>query len=311
MRNKFLYQNLPFFAPPGMPNSGVPAIRRIETPLDQEDGGSGNNRNQDTRNGNDDNADNDSNPDDEQISLDPDRVLSELFTEQEETPADDDDDDGGEGGSHRRRRKEDGDNDDSGDGNADAAAAAKAFADEINQDIANITLAENHVPENFDPADRGQLQNLLQNTTRSTVTSTLRVASKMFARIMQNQRDALLGEIDTRITSAGEARNERERLVKAIPEAADPTLAPMVQMLFDTAKKRHSKPSDVIMATRRSLQALGIKLGAKPTGQNGDTRVPMNTEGNTGLGLEAFFPGSTKRTQNPSQVQRRMRREGR
>lgn len=295
MRNRFLYQNLPMFAPAGP--GGIVIRREGHIDIDPNDlpdvgnrnrrqgGNEGGGENNDTNRGNDD------------LSLDPEAILSQFWgdgdgesgEQNDDTDPESGEDDNEDDPPRRRRNRGDDQNDD----DPPLSRPARELAATIRTTIEGIGLPDDLLPENFNPSDPVQLRDALTRTARNTAAHTSSLMVRVMQQILTAEREAMHTEIDRRVNGQANQQRTRQMLESAIPEMEQPALAPLIQTMFDRAMKTHKgKPAAAIAATKRSMAALGMILGGSQS-PGGDRRGSRSTRsGNEAL--DQFFPAGNE-----------------
>lgn len=305
--NRFLYQNLPLYSMSDGFGGGSSGIRQIATPLDQlgDDGaGEGDITGRETRP-----ARTNQNQDD--VSLDPDAILSQFWDKEDAGNGDDDDSQGegdddegaGDGDPPRNRQQQQQRQPDNGNQPEDPGTVrARQVATQLQEGIERIALPKDLLPADFDPSNREQLGNAFMAIQKHTARQTMGLIFPIMRDAITSMRETLQGEMDKRIQGNTSRQRTEAALIAAIPEAADPALGPVVKNLFKQATARHKdSPDKAIAATKRAMQALGMKLG-------GGNRQPGDGQQTRRQGqrdpLDQFFDMPPEGQGNP--VQRRM-----
>jgi len=257
---KFLYQNLPVYAPNGF--GGMSDIRMIDQPIDQiddDDSGGGDDRQQQQQRRQTQEVDD--------ISLENTDALRKLFDDQDDTDFDldleddSDEDDDKESKKKKAPASEDDDEDSSDDDSA-------AFAEQLNAAITGLTTPKDLIPADFDPNDPAQLTSVLGSLQQATARSTLNLSIGVMSRALASHKAQLTEQFQQAIRDNGRESKVQEKLSEAIPEYNDPELRSAVRTIYKQASLRHTKPAAAIAATKQALATLGIKLSGDRKSDN-------------------------------------------
>lgn len=178
------------------------------------------------------------------------------------------------------------------------AAAETEMAENLKRGLAGLTLAEDLIPDDFDPTDRNQMRTLLNQVQINAATNAIKL---MFAPVQQTL-NRMGGQMrrEMRQTSRGglDAQNERVALEESFPGIKNPVISPVISMAYKAAKVKH--PTDrkaAFAAVRKSLQALGIdgsdagKGNKGPRGERmGDGGLKTGPDALEGFGLRLPQP---------------------
>jgi hypothetical protein len=233
------------------------------------------------------------------INVDPEDILGQLFGEPEsKTPAN-------TGGNNPpgpgNQQQTQGDN---------PQEIQRALAEQLNQGIGALNIAEDVIPEDFNPADPKQLREVLKKTQQATARAAINL---MFvpvqAAIGQAVKQMRL-EMQQSASSATGKQAATQMLEQHVPAYRSPKLRPLVNMIFDQSQKRF--PGDLraqVAATRKGLKAMGVSSGSSAS--RGSSRTPSGASKTGGLDLYAPVRNAgtrTGKTATPSSSTKKLER---
>lgn len=204
-------------------------------------------------------------------------VLAKLF-------GTDDEDDGDDAGSGKKRKKKhesiDDDDDESADDDDDEEESAgggkkkkgsleSQLAAEIQTMIAGMTIAEDDIPEGFDPNDPKQLRSVLGKIQQKTAVATMQMTFKPMEAAIRRLSDELRGEIRNSISNSQGSQQARQILETIVPEAKKEELTGLVDNLFTQASKKEKNPTKAAQLVRKALDAMN--LGDRGSGRQRDS----------------------------------------
>lgn len=174
------------------------------------------------------------------------------------------------------------------------AAAETQMAKDLKDGLANLTLAEDLIPEDFDPTDPKQMRDLLNKVQINAATNAIKL---MFAPVQQTL-NRMGGQMrrEMRQTSRNglDGQNERVALEESFPAIKNPVLSPVIKTIYEAAKRKH--PTDrkaAFAATRKGLLAVGVDgsdLGKGARQRNDGNGLRTGASALDGLGLRLPQP---------------------
>ena len=192
--------------------------------------------------------------------------LSDMLSAFASDDSDDEDDSGGEG---------DEEDDD------DLEEASTRLNKELSAMITNYRIPDNAIPDDFDPNDRKQLADLLNNTSRSAITHAMAVTIRPVQAAMQRMETALVKQMDLKLASTTSNLKDSSVFNDIVPEAEMPKYRLLVEGLDKQLKegKKSMTVRERADAVRRVLNRMGIKEGAKKQNQrrNGGSESGIRT----------------------------------
>jgi len=208
------------------------------------------------------------------ITDDPESFMSDLF------PAGDDDDD-----------------DEPAETPEEIAAAETQMAKDLKDGLAGLTLAEDIIPEDFDPTDPKQMRELLNKVQINAATNAIKLMFSPVQQTLNRMGGQMRREMRQTSRSGHDAVNERVSLEESFPGIKNPVIAPVIKTIYEAAKRKH--PTDrkaAFAATRKGLLAVGIdgsdagKAGRSRGGESGNNGLRTGASALDGLGLRLPQP---------------------
>jgi len=140
----------------------------------------------------------------------------------------------------------------------------ESLATEIQNMIAAMNLKEDLVPEDFNPADPKQLRDLLNKSNQQTAMAVVQMTMKPMTVAFQQFSSDIKTFIGDSLKNNNQGTQAQQLFEREIPESKGEHGA-MAKNMFENAMKRTKGDAKAaVAATRRALDALGIKN--KPQG---------------------------------------------
>lgn len=171
------------------------------------------------------------------------------------------------------------------------------LAADIQRMIAGISVKEEDIPADFNASDPKMLRDLLSKTQQTAAMATVQMVMKPMQIAFEQFSKDMKDHVTQELSGFGGRQTERTTLESIVPEAGDPKLKGLVDMLFTQAKqKKGSTATQAAQAVRKGLDAMGIKSQARADD-------PMSGGFKTGdSALDIFAP--LKPRVAPTQVRR-------
>lgn len=168
-----------------------------------------------------------------------------------------------------------------------AEAAAK-----VKEMIEGISVAEDMIPENFDPTDPKQFRDVLGSVLQNQAGTVLQAVFHPLQQALQQQQENLVAYINEAIRENHGDSTARTLLESEIDIAGDPKFKPVVDFVFNQAKERaKGNHKDAVDRTKRALTAMGIEFKpAKRTGSDEFGNRSTSRSGDAALNLFAPLP---------------------
>jgi hypothetical protein len=136
------------------------------------------------------------------------------------------------------------------------------------------TMAEEMSQGNFTNFNQN-LQNYGQSIARQTI--------QQVVPILKAVRDQIMNDVGTKVTGEFGSREDSAALIKAIPSAANPKVAPIVKPIFDQAMKvakgdrtRAIEMTKTMLQMTNSTLVEDTSLGIAPRGAGDSTASNVN-----------------------------------
>lgn len=161
------------------------------------------------------------------------------------------------------------------------------LANEIQAMITGITVAEDDIPAEFNPADPKQMRDLLGKTSQKAAMVAVQAAFKPMQAAMVQMVSDMKAEIRSSLQNFGGTQQNQAVLESIVPEAANPELKGLVDMLFEKAmSKKGATAKGAATMVRNGLDAMGIK---NPNANSGSDPFKGGFKQGTEA-LDAFAP---------------------
>jgi len=158
--------------------------------------------------------------------------------------------------------------------------------------LKKMTIAEDAIPENFDPSDPKQLRDVLAKTQQTAAIQTMQIIMEPVKVAMQTMASEIRSEIQNAVKGLRSGSKAEEILESLVPEVNDPQLAGMVKNIFKQSQNKYKKPAEAAQATRKALDAMGItRKGQSASDPSGEGL----RSGNAALDLFAPLPKPKKK----------------
>lgn len=222
---------------------------------------------------------------DDKITDDPESFMSDLF------PAGDEDDDDEEEETPEQ-----------------IAAAESQMAEDLKNGLSKLTLAEDLIPDDFDPNDPKQMRELLNKVQINAATNAIKLMFAPVQQTLNRMGGQMRREMRQTSRSGHDAVNERMALEESFPGIKNPVIAPVIKTIYEAAKKKH--PTDrkaALAATRKGLAAVGVdgsdagKAGSRQRDSEGGDGFRTGASALDGLGLRLPQP---KRAQTGNRMRK-------
>lgn len=202
--------------------------------------------------------------DDDEISLESKDFLDQFWDEDDEDEDEDDDDAG------------------------DSEESQKALGNELKAMIEGLTIPEDMIPEDFDPADPKQFRDVVGKIQRQSVALALKAVFKPMAAALNQQTNRMRKEYQAYVEEHSTGSSIRSRLVDAIPAAADKKHRQIVGMVLKQASQKFPKDTEnQLRSARKALAALGITKDTRSGTGTGRRTSDGNDFSNV---LDSFAP---------------------
>lgn len=160
--------------------------------------------------------------------------------------------------------------------------------------IRNMRIPDNIIPENFDPNDRQQMQQVMTQAMQATIAQSLSVVFRPVQMAMTQMNGALRREMQTQVAESRTGIKESSIFEQTVPEVNNPKYAPLIQQLEAPLKAAGKPVAERAKTIRKMLNQLGVN---DPTTFDGNQRRTANPNGGqapTGrregtAALDAFF----------------------
>lgn len=129
----------------------------------------------------------------------------------------------------------------------------------IRQAISQMRVPDNMIPEDFDPSDRGQLQQLLNQTLQAAVTQSMGVVFRPVQMAMNHLNQQIDGRIDSAVRTSRTQSQAQDIIESMVPEFQDKRYKTMLEGLDSTLKAQKKTPRERAVALRKILNQMGIK----------------------------------------------------
>ncbi len=162
-------------------------------------------------------------------------------------------------------------------------------ADQIN----NMQLPENFLPQDFDPSNPQQLNQAFRSVMQHTLRNALNVVFQPTQLAMQSMSANFMNAMNQKFADTKHGQKELQTIESLVPEYSDPRYASMVKPMDDALKARGKKPEERAQTLRKVLNQMGIKSDGNP-GQQRRTSNPNQPSGGVTTGktaLDKFFGG--------------------
>lgn len=157
-------------------------------------------------------------------------------------------------------------------------AAATALGEKIKTDLAAYSLDDADIPADFDPNDREQVKNLLVNSQRKVIASTM----QMMIPVINHALSTASKQMKHQMASQQTGSESRSKAVNAFKELglSDPAHVTLGKTLFKQAMSAsgndHTKAQK---AVRNALRAMGIETAGKSSGNGGKNKQGSQSSG--------------------------------
>lgn len=172
---------------------------------------------------------------------------------------------------------------------------SKKMMTEIQNHLKAIKIADQAIPENFDPTDRAQLTKLLNHTAQMGAQSAMAIMSIPMKKYVESVAKELRGEISTSVKRGGFQSKVEEAFepfkIQLAGDKNKPSLA-YAKQTFAQALKNLKDPRKAAQATQRLIKQLGINVnlaqrqGSTNSSQNNMEEPRVRTGANA---LEDLF----------------------
>lgn len=171
---------------------------------------------------------------------------------------------------------EGGDGDDT-DDTDDGEQVREALSAELEDRLANMTLPEDLIPDDFNPSDPKALRALLNDVQRESARQALGMMFKPVQVTMERMAAQMNRQIRNAVNSGVGENNFNGMISQEIPAYKDPAVRRVIEPFITAAKKKHgSNHAAVIMAVKKGMQAVGMSIssnrrsGRSGSGSNSD-----------------------------------------
>lgn len=154
--------------------------------------------------------------------------------------------------------QDDDDDDDQGNGGDIEQQEVVGLENEIKGLIANMRFPDNAFPENFDPNDRAQLQQVMSRGIQAAVGQSLNVVFKPVQLAMKQMVTQMNATIDQRVAAARDGMDSRTILESIVPEVTNDKYSAMITSMDATLAGKGKKPKERATAIRKMLNQMGI-----------------------------------------------------
>ena len=204
----------------------------------------------------------DDSDDDSKISLEGKDFLEQFWDEGDDENEDDDEDAG------------------------DDEESQKAIGEELKAMINGLTIPEDLIPEDFDPADPKQFRDVVGKIQRQTAALTLKAVFKPMAAALNQQAVRMRKEYQEYVEQHSSGSSIRSRLIDEIPAAGDRKHRQIVNMVMKQAATKFPKDQEnQLRSARKALAALGITKNTRTSGGQG-----RSSGGSLDSVLDSFAP---------------------
>lgn len=164
----------------------------------------------------------------------------------------------------------------------------------MQQMISGMRIDEATIPEDFDPADRGQLLAVLSQVQQQTIQQALGVVFAPVQLAINTMASRIDGRIKQQITESGVRNTAQQTVRQMVPEWDDERYGGVVQTLDRSLREAGKKPVERARAIRKMLDQMGVRAqNNRPS--VGATRQNTQSNGSThktgAAALDSFFGG--------------------
>lgn len=165
--------------------------------------------------------------------------------------------------------------------------AGKALGEKIKADLAAYDIPDAEIPADFDPNDPKQLKQILANTQRQAIGSTLQMIVPILNHALGNASKQLKHYVNTKGSETG----AKSKIVEGFRGlgASSPQEVALLKPIYQRALKAHGNdPAKAAVATRKAAKLMGVSLnGSTPNGK-GSNGKNNNTGTQTRSGAAAL-----------------------
>ncbi len=189
----------------------------------------------------------------------------------------------------------------------DSKEAREALTAKVAAAINAIDLAEDFIPDDFDPNDSKQLRGVLKKALQRGASATLQAAFIPMQAALTQQAVRLRQEMKAMLGEGISNNSVQSQLTRRVPASANPENRQVVKLVMKQAKERF--PGD---ARKQTLSAIKALAGLGITSASASKNRPNGAvrEKSSGSVLDAFAPMPKRGNQADSRAQGRMRRGG-
>jgi len=164
---------------------------------------------------------------------------------------------------------------------------------EVKNAIKSMRFPASAIPADFDPANREQLQGLLDNVMRAAASQIMGVVYKPVSMSLGHTIRQLEGTIDSKLQIAQQTSGSRNVIIDMVPEYNMPEYQGLVRAMDAQLKQNGKKPAERAATLRKTLNTMGInvkKNGKQPGGSAPPDGAPQGSVRTGKAVLDQFFP---------------------
>lgn len=166
------------------------------------------------------------------------------------------------------------------------------MAAQLQQGLDSFAFADDLIPDDFNPADPGQMREVLASAIRQGASMTMQLMFKPVNKALQTHNQNLRDYVAQHTQQNDGNQRFESMLARAIPAVGDSLSGPMIKQLAETQRKRYpNDPQAAIRAVQKGMKAMGMSTQRGRTQGN----VPAGSQSGPGM-LDGFFSGLQRPT---------------
>lgn len=163
----------------------------------------------------------------------------------------------------------------------------------VQNQIGQMRVTDDMIPQDFDPNDRQQMQQVMNRVMQQTIANSMNVVFQPVQLAMKQMAMTLQNQIETRVNQTQTGMKDSAVFESIVPEINDPKLAGIVKQLDSTIKANGTatKVRERAQLVRKMLNQMGIKSNGsgdrRTSNPNGGGGNVTKREGHAAL--DSFF----------------------